>query len=108
MRKLVSLGAVLLFIFGIAFLARPAAGLIPCDCEYCAGSPGGWCSDQEDGGARMLCYQYNSFYCSGLTAPPILGKEASGAAFFAAQLSGVSRSDGRTCASEPIATPGSW
>ncbi len=68
MRKLVSLGAVLFSLFGLAFLAGPAAALIPCDCEYCAGSPGGWCLD-EGTGVRLRCYQYTELFCFGLSAP---------------------------------------
>lgn len=102
MRKFVVLSSVLLFLSGFSFLASPAAALIPCDCEYCAGSSGGWCEDQETG-IRLRCFQYTDLYCSGFAAAT---DKADKTELFPSDLF-VSELDGRRCPDTPAVTPAS-
>lgn len=104
MRKLASLSALLLIFCSIAFLAAPADALIPCDCEYCAGSPGGWCLEEWTG-IRLRCYQYNELFCSGLSAPAQQDVSA-GTEFFPLEFLGLPAADGRLSPLLPIAKPG--
>ena len=104
MRKLVSLGAVLLFLFGIAFLARPAVALPLCDCEFCPYFPNTLCY-YDEGGYRLSCYEYTSSYCFGLSASTEK-KVASEPVFFPLELLGVPAPDGRLYPSLPVVKPG--
>jgi len=105
MRKLVSSGAVLLFLFGIAFFAQPARAVPLCECEYCSFSPNSWCASEELGGFRFHCYEYTEYYCSGLSAST-QAKEAAEPLFFSLELLGVPAPDGRLYPSLPIVKPG--
>ncbi len=70
MRKLGSMGAILFLLLGIVSLARPAAALPPCECEFCSVSPNSWCWADEFGGFRFRCYEYTSLYCFASSASP--------------------------------------
>ena len=60
-RKLVSVVAIS-FALSVAFLAKPAAALPLCDCEFCSFSPNSWCWDDVYG-FRYHCYEYTAFNC---------------------------------------------
>lgn len=117
MRKVVSLGAVLLFVFGITLIARPAAAMPPCECEFCSFSPNTWCLE-SDHGFRLRCSDFTSFYCFGQSASteksvssaPVKVSEAAKApdpASLPLELLGVQGLDGRFAPGlPPVLKPG--
>ena len=109
MRKLVSLGAVLLFLVGIAVSSQPAGAAPPCSCDFCASRPNSSCFDD---GFWIHCSDFTEFYCFGLNAPTEKkvasepAKLGSEPVFFPLELLGVPAPETPLSPMLPVARPG--